>query len=234
MKHSALRTASLLLCLLLCLASMAACRRKQADAGSEGLSTETSSTSTASSDKGADETTASTTPNEGGESTTSELRPVLPPEKLPELNHQIESDAGENLAGYSKSQLTEKWGSPIAELYGDNGHVWQMPNDIDYVIAYFDDGDYVTNMTYFHVVKTVVLAFDHASVTLAPVAGEAEASVAESFTIPRSALGAKAQERLADGLTIYVTYDGTFTADGSPSEITRADVSVPLTQFARY
>ena len=212
MKHPILRAASLALCLAVCLASLAACRGKQSGEDPHG----------------------SVSPDSGAEVTTSAPRPVLPPEKLPELDHEIESDAGESLAGYSKAQLTEKWGYPAAELYGDHGFVWVMPNDLDYIIAYFDDDSYVTSMSYFYVVKTSVLAFDGDTVTLAPAAGEAEAASHESFTVPLSALGSKAQEKLSEGLTLYVTYNGTFTQGGSPAGISRADTSIPLTQFAQY
>ena len=170
MKHPILRAASLSLCLLVCLSSLAACRGKQTDGGTD--------------------------PTVSGEASTTAPRPVLPPERLPELGNEMESDAGENLAGYSKAQLTEKWGYPVAELYGDHGYVWQMPEDSDYVIAYFDDEDYVTAMTYFHVVKARVLSFDEQTVTLAPAEGEAEADSVESFTVPRSALGTQTEEKL--------------------------------------
>ena len=209
MKHSFFRFSVLTLCLLLCLSSMAACR-----------------------DKGNPEDGTDTTA--GDEVTTKAPRPVLPPENIPPLNQEIESNDGESLAGYTIDQLTAMWGSAVAEMYGERGYVWEMPNDLDYVIAYFDEEYYVTEMTYFSAMKATVVALEGDTVTVAPAVGEKELSVAESFAIPVSAFPAKTQEKLAEGLTVYVTYTGTATADGQIADLVRADTARPTSGFARF
>jgi len=209
MKHSFLRFSVLTLCLLLCLSSLAACR-----------------------DKGAPEDGKDTTA--GDEVTTKAPRPVLPPENIPPLNQEIESNDGESLAGYTIDQLTAMWGSAVAEMFGERGYVWEMPDDYDYVIAYFDEDYYVTEMTYFSAMKATVVALEGDTVTVAPANGEEELTVAESFRVPASAFPSKTLEGLTEGATVFVTYTGTATADGGISDIVRADTARPTSGFARF
>jgi hypothetical protein len=209
MKHSFLRFSVLTLCLLLCLSSLAACR-----------------------DKGNPEDGKDTTA--GDEVTTKAPRPVLPLENIPPLDQKIGSSAGDSLAGYTIDQLTAMWGSAVAEMFGERGYVWEMPNDLDYVIAYFDEDYYVTEMTYFSAMKATVVALEGDTVTVAPAAGEKELSAAESFSIPVSAFPTKTREKLAEGLTVYVTYTGTATANGQITDIVRADTAKPTSEFARF
>lgn len=209
MKHLFFRFCVLTLSLLLCLTSLAACRSKEAP--EDGKDTPAS-----------------------GEVTTTAPRPVLPPEKIPPLDQEIESSAGESLAGYTIDQLTAMWGSAVAEMFGQRGYVWEMPDDYDYVIAYFDEDYYVTEMTYFSAMKATVTALDGDTVTVAPANGEEELAVAESFRIPASAFPSKTLEGLTEGATVFVTYTGTATADGGISDIVRADTASPTSGFARF
>ena len=209
MKQLFFRFCVLTLSLLLCLISLAACRSKEAPEDGK-------------------DTTA------GDEVTTKAPRPVLPPENIPPLNQEIESNDGESLAGYTIDQLTAMWGSAVAEMFGERGYVWEMPDDYDYVIAYFDEDYYVTEMTYFSAMKATVTALDGDTVTVAPAAGEKELSAAESFSIPVSSFPTKTREKLAEGLTVYVTYTGTATANGQITDIVRADTARPTSEFARF
>ncbi len=209
MKNSFSRFVLVTLCLLLCLSALAACR-----------------------DKGNPEDGTDTTA--GDEVTTKAPRPVLPPENIPPLDREIVNSAGESLAGYTVDQLTATWGSPVAEMFGERGYVWEMPNDLDYVIAYFDEDYYVTEMTYFSAMKATVVALEGDTVTVAPAHGEKELTVAESFGIPASAFPTKTREKLAEGLTVYVTYTGTANADGQITDIVRADTARPTSGFARF
>ena len=209
MKNSFSRFVLVTLCLLLCLSALAACRNKETP------------------ENGKDNAT-------GGETTTKAPRPVLPPENIPPLDQEIVNSAGESLAGYTVDQLTAMWGSAVAEMFGERGYVWEMPDDYDYVIAYFDEDYYVTEMTYFSAMMATVVALEGDTVTVAPAAGEKELSVAERFSIPVSAFPTKTQEKLAEGLTVYVTYTGTATADGQITDIVRADTKRPTSGFARF
>ncbi len=165
---------------------------------------------------------------------TSQPRPVLPPENIPDMKPEIESNAGEDLAGYTKDQLVEKWGYPFGELYGDNGYAWLMENGLDYALAYFDDDDYVTKMSFFHVMKATVQEVSDEHVSLTPLPDMEEAEQLSSFSLPIATFGQKTQEKLEEGLTVYISYDGIITEAGSLGEVFRAEATSPLSQFARF
>ncbi len=178
--------------------------------------------------------TTSTDETGDTEVTTSAPRPVRPLEHLPDMNPEIESNAGNNLAGYTKAQLTEKWGYPFGELYGDNGFAWLMENGLDYALARFDSQDYVTELTFYHVMKATVQEISGDTVTLVPVENMEEAKVLDAFTLPISCFSTKAQQKLGDGVLIFISYDGVISEAGDLGEVYSADVNSPLSQFARY
>ena len=93
MKHLFFRFCVLTLSLLLCLTSLAACRSKEApEDGKDAPASE--------------------------EATTTAPRPVLPPENIPPLDQEIESSAGESLAGYTIDQLTAEKNAIEEEIVG--------------------------------------------------------------------------------------------------------------------
>ena len=208
MKSVFYRAAAVSLCALLCLTAMVACKQKNPNVAD--------------------------TSDNADEVTTATPRPVLPLENIPPLNDKLNGSSGDSLAGYTVEQLNQMWGYAVAELFGERGYVWELPNDYDYVIAYFDEEYYVTETVFFSVMKASVLSVSDSIVTVTPAEGEKELSTVESFTLPLSAFGEAVQDNLTEGATVYITYDGTFTEDGSLSGVTYAGIVPPSSRFARF
>ena len=211
MKKNLFHLLNAALALLLCLSVLASCGRKASD--------------------GAD-TSADTTAGE--EVTTSKPRPVLPSENIPPLDEELAEMDYKHLEGYSYDQLKELWGHPVAELFGFRGYVWQMPDDLDYVIAYFDEDDYVIETYYQAVFKATVVSVSEDNVTIAPASGEKEAEYNEVLSLPLSSFKPAVQETLTEGVTVYVEYSGTVKENHAPDGVTYAGTANPLSGFARY
>ncbi len=139
-------------------------------------------------------------------------------EDIPQLS-QLNSVYGtEEVVGSTREQLTAKWGEPDGMLSGFFGDMWEV-NGNDRITAYYNDDETVMEISYIHFMKAKIMEKNGSTLLLEPCAGEPELKSADRITVGYSDIASDIAERLTEGVTVLVGYDGNI-AESYPARIT--------------
>lgn len=127
------------------------------------------------------------------------------------IQEQGDEWATEKLTGYTKDNLQEIWGEPDGMLSGMFGEVWQVEDDFDQVVVYYDENAEVIDVRYIFAFKAAILEVRDSSLLVEPCEGEWERNSSDQIVVGMSALEI-AEEVKAEfevGKTVLVQYNGT-------------------------
>lgn len=136
------------------------------------------------------------------------------------MEEQGEEWATEKLNGYTKDNLREVWGEPDKMASGINSEAWNVENDNDQVVVFYDEKDKVEEVKYIYVFKGTVLEVRDSSILVEPFEDEWERNSADQIDVGIGSLEMKEETKaeLKEGEEVLVGYNGAI-AETYPAQL---------------
>ncbi|MFA9464451.1 MAG: hypothetical protein ACERKN_09180 [Velocimicrobium sp.] len=115
------------------------------------------------------------------------------------------------LEGYTRNNIMEIWGEPSNTLSGMNGDIWNIDDDYDYIVVYYNDKDKISEIKYVSVLKATILDVTENDILVEPCENEWELKSADKITVGTMDISKDITSAFKKGVIVLIAYNGIIT-----------------------